>query len=89
MLGLAKHDSMYVYVDKNDGMKRIFFMSLGHDGDYPAASDHWCIYGWIIPWVPQALRRDSPAGGIWTIDLKSHWVRALEMSRIGPMELMG
>ena len=28
-------------------------------------------------------------GGIWSIDLKSHWVRAVEMSRIGPIELVG
>ena len=27
-------------------------------------------------------------GGIWRIDLKSHWVRAVEMSRIGPIEFV-
>ena len=31
MLGLAKPDFMYVYVD-NNGPKRRFFMSLGMDG---------------------------------------------------------
>ena len=61
MLGLAKHDFMYVYVDTNDGMKRIFFMSLGHDGDHPAASDHWCIYGWRVP--SGSLERFPRVGG--------------------------
>ena len=27
--------------------------------------------------------------GIWSIDLKSHWVRTVEMSRIGLIELVG
>ena len=63
MLGLSQHDYMYVYVDKNDGMKKRFFMSLGHDGDHPASSDHWCIYGWIIPWVPSGSLERFPRWG--------------------------
>ena len=46
MLGLAQHDFTYVYVDKNDGVKRRFFMSLGHDGDHPGRIRS-LVYLWL------------------------------------------
>ena len=61
-------------------------MSSGHT----ANSDPQYIYGWIVPWASQGSLEDFVVdGGIWSIDLKSHCVRAVEMSRIGPIELVG
>ena len=80
MLGLSQHDYMYVFVDKNDGMKRRFFMSLGHDGDHPAASDHWCIYGWpggttrsLRSGASPSTFAPGPAGRVRSEAKKARW----------------
>ena len=80
MPGLVQPDFMYVYVDKKVGVKRRFFMSLGMS--VPLAGSFHGLH--------KVLWRDFVVdGGIWSIDLKSHWMRAVEMSRIGPIELVG